>query len=64
MNILFAGAVIILMAALGAFLAVRLKTSHSQQPLQVKAVLFGLYFWGLVFFQLIIFGLGYYWNKV
>ena len=61
MYIALVGAVIALIAALGGIIAVR--RSSSQQPIQVKAVLFGLYFWALVFFQLIVFGLGYYWTK-
>jgi len=61
MYIALAGAVIALIAALGGIIAVR--RSSPQQPIQVKAVLFGLYFWALVFFQLIVFGLGYYWTK-
>jgi len=50
-----------LVATLGGIVMVR--RNSSQQPFQVKVVLFGIYFWGLVFFQLVIFGLGYYWLK-
>ena len=50
-----------LMASLGGIIIVR--RNSPQQPIQVKVVLFGLYFWGLVFFQLVVFGLGYYWAK-
>jgi hypothetical protein len=52
------GIVIVAISALGGVFLI--KRNSSQQPIQVKAVLFGLYFWGLVFLQLIVFGLGYY----
>lgn len=55
MNIELTGVVIVLVATLGGIVIVR--RNSSQQPIQVKAVLFGLYFWGLVFFQLVIVGL-------
>jgi hypothetical protein len=61
MNIALIGVAILLVAILGGIVMVR--RNSSQQPSQVKAVLFGIYFWGLVFFQLVIFGLGYYWVK-
>ncbi|MGZ8192410.1 MAG: hypothetical protein ACXW0H_05120 [Methylobacter sp.] len=35
------------------------KHKSSEQPKLVKVILFGLYFWGLVFLQLLIFGLVY-----
>jgi len=49
---------IVVVACLGAVLFV--KRHQDVQQTQVKAVLFGLYFWGLVFFQVIIWGLGHY----
>ncbi|MDD1625343.1 MAG: hypothetical protein LUQ56_01370 [Methylococcaceae bacterium] len=52
------GIVIVAISALGGVFFI--KRNSSQQPKQVKAVLFGLYFWGLIFLQLIFFGLGYY----
>ncbi len=33
------------------------------QPKQIKIILFGLYFWGLIFLQLAICALIYYFNK-
>ncbi len=50
-------AIVIISALGGAFF---IKRNSSEEPKQVKAVLFGLYFWSLVFLQLIFFGLGYY----
>ncbi len=61
MNIALIGIAIALMATLGGIVMIR--RNASQQPTQVKVVLFGLYFWGLVFLQLLIFALGYYWGK-
>lgn len=61
MNIALIGVVIALMAILGGIVMVR--RNSSQQPIQVKIVLFGIYFWGLVFFQLVAVGLAYYWVK-
>lgn len=55
MNIALTGAAMLLTAALGGMVIVR--RNSLEQPIQVKAVLFGLYFWGLMFLQLIIFGL-------
>ena len=55
MNIALIGVAIVLMATLGGIVIVR--RNSPQQPIQVKAVLFGLYFWGLVFLQLVVFGL-------
>ena len=49
---------IVIISALGGVFFI--KRNSSEEPNQVKAVLFGLYFWGLVFLQLIFFGLGYY----
>jgi uncharacterized membrane protein len=51
------GIFILAVSAGGGWLLVR---RHSQEhAIQVKAVLFGLYFWGLVFLQLIIAALIY-----
>jgi glucose uptake protein GlcU len=50
------GAGIVIISTIGGVFFV--KRDSSQQPKQVKAVLFGLYFWGLVFLQLIVFGIG------
>ncbi|MDP1772304.1 MAG: hypothetical protein Q8L15_08465 [Methylobacter sp.] len=61
MNLALTGAVIALLATLGGVVIVR--RNSPEQPIQVKAVLFGLYFWGLVFLQLIIFSLLFYWTK-
>jgi hypothetical protein len=61
MNIALIGAAVMLVATLGGIVMVR--RNSSQQAFQVKVVLFGIYFWGLVFFQLVVFGLGYYWLK-
>jgi hypothetical protein len=61
MNLALTGAVIALLATLGGVVIVR--RNSPEQPIQVKAVLFGLYFWGLVFLQLIIFSLLFYWSK-
>jgi hypothetical protein len=59
MNIALTGVAIVLIATLGGVVIVR--RNSSQQPTQVKVVLFGLYFWGLVFLQLVIVGL--FWAK-
>lgn len=61
MNIALIGGVIALVATLGGIVMV--KRNSSQQPFQVKVVLFGIYFWGLVFFQVLVVSLGYYWTK-
>jgi hypothetical protein len=61
MNIALTGAVIVLLATLGGVVIVR--RNSPEQPIQVKAVLFGLYFWGLVFLQVVVFGLLFYWAK-
>ncbi|TRX00700.1 hypothetical protein [Candidatus Methylobacter oryzae] len=61
MNIALIGAAIALMATLGGIVMIRRKAS--QQPIHVKIVLFGLYFWGLAFLQLLIFALAYHWIK-
>lgn len=58
MNIAAISVGIAVIETLGGLLFVQ--RNSRQQPKQVKAVLFGLYFWGLVFLQLIVFGLGYY----
>ena len=51
----------VLMATLGGIAIVR--RNSPEQPIQVKIVLFGLYFWGLAFLQLVVFGLLFYWAK-
>jgi hypothetical protein len=51
-NIALTGTLVLLISALGGWIIVRCYSSG--QPRQVKAVLFGLYFWGLVFLQLFI----------
>ncbi len=61
MNLALTGAVILLLATLGGVVIVR--RNSPEQPIQVKAVLFGLYFWGLVFLQLVVFGLLFHWAK-
>ncbi len=55
MNIALIGVAIALTATLGG--VVMVKRNSPQQPIPVKAVLFGLYFWGLVFLQLLAVGL-------
>jgi cytochrome c biogenesis protein ResB len=60
-NIALIGVVIAMVAIIGGIVIVR--RNPSQQPFQVKVVLFGIYFWGLVFSQLLVLGLGYYWIK-
>jgi uncharacterized membrane protein len=57
MNFALIGVAIVVVSTLGGVFFVKRKSS--QQPIQVKAVLFGLYFWGLVFLQLMIFALVY-----
>jgi hypothetical protein len=52
------GVAIVIISALGGVFFI--KRNSSEEPKQVKAVLFGLYFWDLVFLQLIFWGLGYY----
>ena len=39
------------------------KRNATQQPKQVKIILFGLYFWGFIFLQLAIYAVIYYLNK-
>jgi len=55
MNIALTGAAIALLATLGGVVMVRRNSPEQSAP--VKVVLFGLYFWGLVFLQVVIFGL-------
>ena len=57
MNFALIGVAIAVISTLGGIFFV--KRNSPQQPIQVKAVLFGLYFWGLVFLQLMIFALVY-----
>jgi hypothetical protein len=40
-----------------------LKYKASQQPKQVKIILFGLYFWGFIFLQLAVCAVVYYFQK-
>lgn len=61
MNIALTGVAMVLMAILGGVVMVRRNTPA--QPVPVKIVLFGVYFWGLVFLQLVVFGLLFYWAK-
>lgn len=61
MNIALAGVIIFSLSVLGGWLIVR--GYSSEHPRQVKAVLFGLYFWGLVFLQLLIAASAYYLMK-
>ncbi|HEY8094529.1 MAG TPA: hypothetical protein VIE65_00350 [Methylobacter sp.] len=58
MNIALTGAVIALLATLGGIVIVR--RNSPEQPIPVKVVLFGVYFWGLVFLQSVVFGLLFY----
>jgi hypothetical protein len=61
MYIALTGVAIALLATLGGVVMVR--RNSPAQPVPVKIVLFGIYFWGLVFLQLVVFGLLYYWVK-
>lgn len=61
MRLEIVGILILAVAAGGGWLLVR---RHPQEhAFQVKAVLFGLYFWGLVFLQLIFAALFYSFQK-
>ncbi|WAK00803.1 hypothetical protein [Methylobacter sp. YRD-M1] len=61
MNIAIIGAVMVIIAVIGGILFVR---RHTEQPqIQVKMVLFGLYFWGLIFVEIIILALAYALNQ-
>jgi hypothetical protein len=51
------GVAMVIISTLGGLFFI--KRNSSQQPKQVKVILFGLYFWGLAFLQLMVFGLGY-----
>ncbi|WP_024299896.1 hypothetical protein [Methylomicrobium lacus] len=57
MQLTLIGILILILAAGGGWLLVR--RHPKEHATQVKAVLFGLYFWGLVFLQLIIAALLY-----
>ncbi|MFA6162951.1 MAG: hypothetical protein WC685_05955 [Methylobacter sp.] len=57
MNFALIGVAIAVISTLGGIFFV--KRNSPQQPIQVKAILFGLYFWGLVFLQLMIYALVY-----
>ncbi|MEC4750359.1 hypothetical protein [Methylomicrobium sp. Wu6] len=61
MQLTLIGIVILTLAAGGGWLLVR--RHPKEYAVQVKAVLFGLYFWGLVFLQLIIAALVYSFQK-
>jgi hypothetical protein len=61
MNLALTGAAIVLLATLGGVVMVR--RNAPEQPMPVKTVLFGLYFWGLIFLQSVVFGLLFYWTK-
>lgn len=61
MNIAIMGVVMVLVASIGSVLFVRRHTEQSQT--QVKMVLFGLYFWGLIFAQIIVLALAYALNQ-
>ncbi|MEQ1531806.1 MAG: hypothetical protein ABL925_21050 [Methylococcales bacterium] len=58
MQIVIIATIIVIVACLGGVWFV--KRHVDVQQTQVKAVLFGLYFWALVFLQVIIWGLSYY----
>ncbi len=58
MRIAITAIIIVIMAVIGAVVFVKRHADVQQR--QIKAVLFGLYFWGLVFLQVIIWGLSYY----
>lgn len=61
MNIAIMGVVMVLVASIGGVLFVRRHTEQSQT--QVKMVLFGLYFWGIIFAQIIVLALAYALNQ-
>jgi uncharacterized membrane protein len=58
MNIALTGIAVFALSVLGGWILV--KRNSPEQPTQVKAVLFGLYFWGLAFLQLLIVAAVYY----
>jgi hypothetical protein len=39
------------------------KLKSAEQPMQVKIILFGLYFWGFIFLQLALYAVVYHFNK-
>jgi uncharacterized membrane protein len=55
MNLAIIGVAMVTIAVIGGILFVKRHTEQSQT--QVKMVLFGLYFWGLIFVQIIILAL-------
>ncbi len=57
MNVAIIGVVIVMVSALGGIIFSKRNTDHPQAA--VKMMLFGLYFWGLVFLQLLIVALVY-----
>jgi uncharacterized membrane protein len=61
MNIAIIGVVMVIVAALGGILFVRRHIEQSQT--QVKMVLFGLYFWGIIFAEIIVLALAYALNQ-
>jgi uncharacterized membrane protein len=61
MNIAIIGMVMTIVAVIGGILFVRRHTEQSQ--IQVKMVFFGLYFWGLIFVEIIILALVYALNQ-
>ena len=60
MNIALAGLVIFVISTAGGLLLLK---RHASQPKQVKVVLFGLYFWGLAFLQIMLASFAYYLMK-
>ena len=57
MNVAIIGGVIVMVSTLGGIFFSKRNTDHPQTA--VKMMLFGLYFWGLVFLQLLIVALVY-----
>jgi cytochrome c biogenesis protein ResB len=49
---------LVIIASIMGFILVR--TKHRQQPKQVKIILFGVYSWGMIFFELGLCALVYY----
>lgn len=61
MNLAIIGVGMVVIAAVGGIFFVKRHTEQTQK--QVKMVLFGLYFWGLVFAQIIVSALVYALNQ-
>jgi len=57
MNVAIIGGAIVMVSALGGIIFSKRHSEHPQAA--VKMMLFGLYFWGLVFLQLLIVALVY-----